>query len=190
MFDPASYRVTERLRDGREVTIRAQRPQDSESMLAAVRRSSDAALNRRFLGAPRELTDYHASYFLEIDLVTHISLVAEVNEGDRPVIVGGCRYVMIGPDHAVTRMTVRDPTLTRAEMAFLVIDDYQGKGLGAALMRRLAEVAREPGVEELVAEVLEDNATMLAVLVRSGLAVTTQRDGGLVHVTVRLTSGR
>ena len=44
-----------------------------------------------------------------------------------------------------------------AEVAFVVIDDYQGQGIGAALLRHLAAIARSAGLKELVAEVLPEN---------------------------------
>ena len=72
-----------------------------------------------------------------------------------------------------------------AEVAFTVIDEYQKKGLGTALMRRLAAIGREAGLTELVAEVLSDNAPMLKVFERSGLAMTTRREGTVVHVSLR-----
>ena len=54
-------------------------------------------------------------------------------------------------------------------MAFAVIDEFQGQGIGAALMRHLATIARAAGVKELVAEVLPDNIPMLKVFQKSGL---------------------
>ena len=73
----------------------------------------------------------------------------------------------------------------RAEVAFLVIDDYQGKGLGTALMRHIAAIARDAGLTELCAEVLADNVPMLKVFERSGLAMSERYEGPVVHVTLR-----
>jgi ribosomal protein S18 acetylase RimI-like enzyme len=64
----------------------------------------------------------------------------------------------------------------QAEIAFAVIDQYQGKGIGAILMRHLATIAREAGLKELVAEVLPENAPMLTVFKNSGLDVDTRRE--------------
>jgi RimJ/RimL family protein N-acetyltransferase len=171
MFDPASFHATETLSDGRKVEIRAQRPEDREGLRAAVRRASTETLYHRFFAVKRELSERETHFFLDIDFVNHIALVAVANENGRPAIVGGCRYVVIGPG--------------RAEVAFSVIDAYQKKGLGTALMRHIAAIAREAGLEELVAEVLSDNAPMLKVFERSGLALTTKREGAVVHVSMR-----
>ncbi len=171
MFDPASYHVMETLSDGRQAEIRAQRPQDREALLAAVERASADTLYHRFFAAKRTFSKQEEHFFLDIDFVNHVALVAEAIENGRPVIIGGCRYVVVAPG--------------RAEVAFSVIDEYQKKGLGTALMRRLAAIGREAGLTELVAEVLSDNAPMLKVFERSGLAMTTKREGAVVHVTLR-----
>jgi RimJ/RimL family protein N-acetyltransferase len=170
MFDPASYHVTETLSDGRRVEIRAQRPEDREGLHAAIQRASSETLYHRFFAAKRSFSEQEAHFFLDIDFVNHVAVVAVANEDGSPAIVGGCRYVVLEPG--------------RAEVAFSVIDDYQHKGLGSALMRRLAEIGREAGLEELVAEVLSDNTPMLKVFEQSGLAMTTRREGAVVHVSL------
>ncbi len=170
MFDPVSYHVTETLSDGRKVDIRAQRPADREALLAAVQRASSETLYHRFFAAKRAFSEDEKHFFLDIDFVNHVALVVEAIENGRPAIVGGCRYVLVGPG--------------KAEVAFSVIDAYQKMGLGTALMGRIAAIGREAGLKELVAEVLSDNTAMLKVFERSGLAMTTKREGTVVHVSL------
>jgi len=71
-------------------------------------------------------------------------------------------------------------------VAFMVIDQYQGEGIGTALMRHLAGIARGAGLGELVAEVLAENDAMLKVFAKSGFPLTTMRDADVVHVTLQL----
>ena len=71
-------------------------------------------------------------------------------------------------------------------MAFAVIDPYQGHGLGTILMHHITSLARGAGLRDLVAEVLPENAPMLKVMEKSGLPMTTNRDAGVVHVTLSL----
>jgi ribosomal protein S18 acetylase RimI-like enzyme len=71
-------------------------------------------------------------------------------------------------------------------VAFVVIDQYQGQGVGSALMQHLAAIARGAGLQELVAEVLPDNTSMLKVFEKSGLRISTKRESGVVHVVLRL----
>ena len=129
MFDPASFHVTETLSDGRKVEIRAQRPEDREGLHAALQRESPESLYHRFFAVKRAFSEQEAHFFLDIDFVNHVALVAVANEDGRPAIVGGCRYVVVEPG--------------RAEVAFSVIDEYQKKGLGTALMRHIAAIGRK-----------------------------------------------
>jgi RimJ/RimL family protein N-acetyltransferase len=172
MFDPISYHVAETLNDGREVEIRAQRPEDREALLAAVERASKETLYHRFLVAKRNFSEEEQHFFLDIDFINHVVLVAETIEDGRPVIIGGCRYIVVEPG--------------RAEVAFSVIDAYQKKGLGTALMRRLAAIGREAGLTEFFAEVLSDNVPMMKVFRRSGLAMSTKLEGPVFSVSMSL----
>jgi GNAT superfamily N-acetyltransferase len=171
MIDAANYSATETLRDGCTVEIRAQRPHDREGMHAAIARISSGSLYRRFFAVRREFSEKETDYFLDIDFVNHVALVVVANEAGQPTIVGGGRYVVVEPG--------------QAEVAFAIIDGYQGLGIGSALMRHLATLGREAGLRELIAEVLSENVPMLNVFERSGLPITTRREGPVVHVTLR-----
>ncbi len=171
MIDAAHYSATETLRDGRTIEIRAQRPQDREAMHEAIAGLSSKSLYRRFFAVRREFSEKETDYFLDVDFVGHVALVAVADEAGKPTIVGGGRYVVVKPG--------------QAEVAFAIIDAFQGLGVGSALMRHLAILGREAGLRELVAEVLSENVPMLNVFKRSGLAMETRREGSVVHVTLR-----
>jgi acetyl coenzyme A synthetase (ADP forming)-like protein len=84
---------------------------------------------------------------------------------------------------------LRDPRA--AEVAFTVADEYQRRGIGTRLLERLAERASATGIDEFVAEVLPDNAAMLAVFRNAGFAVTRVAEGGEVEIRFEIapTSG-
>jgi RimJ/RimL family protein N-acetyltransferase len=168
----SEYSAVEPLRDGRRVEIRALRPADRDDLIAAVGRTSDQSLYRRFFGARRGFGEQEIAFFLNVDFVNHVALVAVVEEGGRPVIVGGGRYVVVQPG--------------KAEVAFALVDQFQGRGIGAALLHHLAAIARAAGLNELVAEVLPDNMAMLKVFEKSGLRVSTRREPRVVHVALGL----
>jgi GNAT superfamily N-acetyltransferase len=71
-----------------------------------------------------------------------------------------------------------------AEVACGVIDEYQGHGIGGTLIRILSSIARQAGLNKLIAEVLASNRAMLKVFERSGLQVSTRRDGSVFHLTL------
>jgi GNAT superfamily N-acetyltransferase len=171
MTDAAHYSAFETLQDGGRIEIRAQRPQDRDGIRAALARMSEESYYHRFFTVKREFSEKEAHYFLDIDFVKHVALVAIAVENGRPAIVGGCRYIVMQPGVA--------------EISFTVIDPHQGRGIGSALMRHIAVLARKAGLKELVADVLADNAPMLKVFQRSGLLMSKKLVGTTVDVTLR-----
>jgi len=172
MVEAAKYSVVELLRNGRRVEIRELRPEDRAELAAAVGRSSAESLYRRFFVVKRNFSDREIAFFLNVDFVNHVALVAVIEEEGRPAIVAGGRYVVV--------------RVGTAELAFTVVDQYQGQGIGAALMRHLAVLAVEAGLKELIAEVLPDNISMLKVFEKSGFRLNMTRNSGVVHVTLQL----
>ncbi|MGH7338886.1 MAG: GNAT family N-acetyltransferase [Candidatus Rokuibacteriota bacterium] len=171
-MNAAEFSAAERLRDGRAIEIRALRPTDRDGLLAAFERTGEESRYRRFFAPKRTFSEKEIDFYLNVDFVGHVALVAVLEEGGRPVIAGGGRYIVSEPGHA--------------EVAFAVDDPHQGLGIATRLMRHLVAIARQAGLRELVAEVLPDNAPMLKVFERSGLAATTRHAGGIVHVTMPL----
>ena len=77
------YSAAETLRDGRTVEIRALRPEDRAGLLAAVSRTSDQSLYRRFFGFKRGFTDQEVDFYVNVDFVGHVALVAVLQEDGR-----------------------------------------------------------------------------------------------------------
>ena len=163
----------EKLRNGEQIEIRALRPQDRDDLMAAVDRTSSDSLYRRFFAVRRHFTETEESFYLNVDFVSHVALIAVADENGQPIIIAGGRYVVGEPG--------------QAEVAFTVVDKYQGRGVGAALLRHLAMIARQAGLRELVAYVLPDNRAMLKVFEKSGLKYTAKRESGSVYVKLGLT---
>jgi RimJ/RimL family protein N-acetyltransferase len=151
---PAHYSVVEQLRDGRSVEIRALRPDDRAGMLAAIGRTSPQSLRTRFFAPKKGFSEQEMAFFLNVDFGNHVALVVQIDEDGRSVIAGGGRYIVVEPG--------------QAEIAFVVVDAYQGQGIGTILMRHLAGLAREAGLKELIAEVLPENTAMLKVFNKFG----------------------
>jgi RimJ/RimL family protein N-acetyltransferase len=160
------------LGDGRRVDIRALRQDDRDELLAAVGRASSESLYRRFFYVKRGFSEKETGFFLNIDFVDHVALVAVMAEGGQPVIVGGARYIVQEPG--------------KAEVVFTVIDEYQGQGIGTVLLRHLAGIARGAGLRELIADVLPENDAMLKVFAKSGFPLRTKRESDVVQVALQL----
>jgi len=166
------YSAIEALSDGCRVEIRALRPDDRADLIAAVGRASDRSLYRRFFGSKRSFTDQEAAYFVNVDFINHVALVALINEDGRSVIAGGGRYIVIQPG--------------QAEVAFVVVDEYQGRGIGRALMYHLTSIASAAEIRTFIAEVLPENTSMLQLFKTSGLPLSMRREAQVVHVTISL----
>jgi RimJ/RimL family protein N-acetyltransferase len=172
MLDAANYSAVATLRDQRRLVIRAFRPDDRADFLSAVDRISPLSLYRRFFAVRRGFTEREMAFFLNVDFDKHVALVALIEEAGQNVIVGGGRYVVVQPG--------------KAEVAFAVIDQYQGQGIGSILLHHLAVIARAAGLQELIAEVLPENKPMLKLFERSGLHMTTTPCSDVIHVNLQL----
>jgi RimJ/RimL family protein N-acetyltransferase len=137
-----------RLTDGTEITIREIRADDKELLAAGHARLSERSRLRRFLGPKPRLTASDLRYLTEVDGVNHYAVVA-INGPD---IVGVARWVRL----------VDDPE--EAEVAVVVGDRLQGKGLGKILARQLADAARARGVRRMRASIMSDNPPAIALL--------------------------
>ncbi|MCG2626554.1 GNAT family N-acetyltransferase [Bradyrhizobium sp. WYCCWR 13023] len=169
MTDAASYSHRDTLRDGTPVEIRALRPEDAVEMLAALGQTSAQSRRRRFFIPKQHFSDRERDFFMEIDFEHHVALVACVDDAG---IVGGGRYIVTEPG--------------RAEMAFMVIDAWQGRGIGGLLLRHLIALARDAKLSELMAEVLLENAAMRRVFDRFGFVRVKGQDPDALHLELKL----
>lgn len=169
-----SYQRSFKLKNGIEITLRAIRPDDRERLRAAFGHLDPATIYKRFFGAKRELSEAELTAATAVDFHAVVALVA-VLDADPQTIIGGGRYVR-SPG----------PNSSDAEVAFMVEEDYQGLGLASLILRELITIAKAAGVVRFIAEVLPANTAMLQVFRRSGHAMSSQTEGGVVHVTLDL----
>jgi RimJ/RimL family protein N-acetyltransferase len=172
MSEATNYSAVEHLRDGRPIEIRAICPDDRAEMLAAIGRTSPQSLRRRFFASKKGFSEQELAFFLNIDFENHVALVAQIDEDEFPRIVGGGRYIVVRPGVA--------------EIAFVVVDAYQGQGIGTILMQRLAILAREGGLRELIAQVLPENTAMLKMFKKFGFRPASKHEPQVIHLTLPL----
>ena len=172
MSDTVNYTTSELLSDGRRIDVRALRREDEADMLAAVGKTSVQSLQRRFFVMKRHFSDKERAFFMDVDFKNHVAIVAVAEEAGHKIIVGGGRYIVFEPG--------------RAEMAFVVIDTWQGRGIGSLLMRHLIKIAGVAGLDELTAEVLPENTAMLKVFGKFGFRPAPRRDPQTIHLVLKL----
>jgi GNAT superfamily N-acetyltransferase len=176
MIDVRNYNSKETLKNGLQVTVRAVRSDDKDALLAAFKELDERTVYLRFFEAKREITPEELSEVTVVDFVRTIALVTCTQDATGDKIIGEGRYIVFGdaepPD--------------RAEVAFAVEEDFQGLGIAGMMLRHLARIAKEKGITQFHAEVLQENKGMLAVFNRSGFPVRQESVEGLVHVTISL----
>ena len=175
MMDANDFEVTETLKNGLTVKIRAIRPADKAGVVDAFGKLDPESIYTRFFRAKGSLSDQELKAATEVDFENVIALVATIESGGQETIIGGGRYVAFNVSGARS-----------AEIAFMVEEDYQGLGLAGRILKQLAHIAREKGVGQFEAEVLPQNKAMLAVFARSGLPVKLTQTEGVIHVTLSL----
>jgi len=175
-MDARNYKVQETLKNGLGVTIRAIRPGDRDAVLAALKELDERTVYFRFFGPKQEFSHRELTEATDVDFVRTVALVCCMQDAECERIIGAGRYIAFG---------VADPP-DRAEVAFMVEEDYHGLGIAGRLFRHLAGIAKEKGVAEFHAEVLPENKGMLAVFKKSGFPIKQEIVEGLAHVTISL----
>ena len=176
MNDLRHYFVTDTLRNGTMVTIRAIRPEDKTKLVSAFKNLDRESVYTRFFQYVRELTDQDLKRATEIDFDREVALVVTTNLGDEETIIGTGRYVVFEEADSGRN----------AEVAFIVEEDYQGLGVASRIFRHLVQIGRQNNVSRFTADVLSGNQAMLKVFAGSGLPMKQQRDGTVAHVTLSL----
>ena len=140
---PRHWEADVLLRDGHTAHIRPIRTDDAEQLVEFYSRVSDQSKYFRFFTAMPTLSERDVQRFTQVDHVQRVAFVVTLK--DRIIALGSYE----GDDSG------------RAEVAFLVEDAQQGRGIGQLLLEHLAQAGRERGFGRFVAEVLPDNERMI-----------------------------
>jgi len=158
---PEELETTMSTKDGSELIVRPIRPTDEEMLSDMFYDLSDQTIINRFFSMLKSMPHRKLQQFCCVDYQKEMSLVVVSNEGPRGKIVG------LGSYHL-------NPATHRAEIAFLVADAWQGKGIGTFLMQSLVKIAKSNNIKGLVAEVFRDNVAMIALMHKSGVPPKSQ----------------
>lgn len=172
---PSQYVSALRARDGTELRIRPIRPDDEPLLVAFHRRLSERSVRLRYMQSFRldeRIAHERMVRICFADYDREIALVVEPC-GREPCVV------------AVGRLS-RDPRSEDAVWSLLVEDRWQARGLGAALLERLVDVARREGVRRLVGHLLAGNAVMQKLCLRLGFRIDPTEDPDVLVATLDL----
>jgi GNAT superfamily N-acetyltransferase len=180
MIDVRNYSVEETLKNGTAVRIRGVRADDKKRISEAFRNLEKESIYKRFFQYKKALSDEELKAATEVDFENEIALMVTIGERETETVIGAGRYVAF--DAAGAQRS--------AEVAFMVEEDYQGLGIASITLRHLAGIAKDKGVVQFHAEVLQENRGMLAVFKRSGFPMKQETAEGVVHVTLSLRGER
>lgn len=169
---PAHWEGDVLLRDGRTAHIRPIQADDGPLMTEFYSRVSDESKYYRFFSPMPTLSPSDLRRFTHVDHRDRVALVL-VLQG-RMIAVGRYDVVPPGPDSPVSRGG------KEAEVAFLVEDQHQGRGIAQLLLEHLAQAGRECGVERFTAEVLPDNSRMIQTFRDAGYRVASGYADGVI----------
>ena len=166
---PALHGERVGLRDGAEIVIRPIEPDDMHALAIGFEHLGALSRFRRFREPIDHLSPSQLTYLTHVDHDSHEALVAlDLATGEG---VGVARYVRAPEDPA------------RAEFACTVADLWQGRGVGTALVERLAARARASGIERFSALILVGNEPARRLLAHVADVVSEHREGGTIEIT-------
>jgi acyl-CoA hydrolase/GNAT superfamily N-acetyltransferase len=169
---PADLEKRFTLRDGAEVLLRPIKPTDERLEQELLYSLSDRSIYLRFFSAMSAFPHERVQYYTTVDYDEHMAIVAiDMSNGEEQMIGVG-RYV-------------KEKNSDMAELALLVRDDWQGKGVGTLMHDYLEQIARAHKIGGFKGEVLEQNQGALHVFTRLGRNAKTQYDDGIYTVSYR-----
>ena len=167
---PTEFEFDVLLKNGQPLHIRPIRPDDADREHRFFQRVGPESVYHRFFGMKLDLSPEELRHFTTLDYDNRMALIATV--GDEMVAVG--RYDVL--------VEQSDGDNKIAEVAFLVEDAFQGRGIGRHLLQHLTVYARSRGITEFEAYVLAENVAMMRLFRDSGYRLTRALDEGIFRV--------
>ena len=160
---PREYETTRILTDGTALSVRPVKPSDDKALRDMFYALSAKSIAFRFFESIKSFPLKFIQDFTTIDFSKDMALAAFIQDLGGEQIVGVANYYC-------------NPATKRAEVSFLVRDDWQAKGIGTDLLAILTDIARKRGIVGFEARVTVENQLMLGVFYNSGYKVTTKRE--------------
>ncbi len=176
MSVPPALMSKAKLRDGETVTLRTICPEDAPRLQTLFNSLSPTSRYFRFLSCMKELPEEWAKRFADVDYPAQMALTATCEDGGQERLIADARYII--------EPLAEEPA---AEFAIAIRDDFQKRGLGTILLKRLAAFACAHGIRTFTALVHSENHQMLDLLGHSGFSLRTiERGQGEIKIAVEI----
>ncbi|RKY09294.1 MAG: 4-hydroxybutyrate CoA-transferase [Planctomycetota bacterium] len=172
---PEELEQYDTLHDGTEIFFRPIKPTDDAALSKMLYSLSPASIRTRYMAQTVAFPHRDIQQLTNIDYTQDISIVGTVPGVSGDQVVAIAQYYL-------------DPKTQAAEVAFLVQDEWQKKGMGTFLLAYLAKIAKQRGVKQFYAKVLAANKPMLAIFHNTGYQVKIEFDGEVYNITYDLTA--
>jgi acyl-CoA hydrolase len=172
---PEELERYETLRDGTEIFFRPVKPNDEPALSEMLYSLSEESVRTRYMAHTMVFPHRDIQRLTNIDYRQDVAIVGLIPRVSGEEIVAIAQYFL-------------DPQTQVAEVAFLVQDEWQQKGMGTFLLDYITQIARRRGVKRFCAKVLPNNEPMLAIFHNSGYKVNTEFDGYAYDITYDLTT--
>jgi acyl-CoA hydrolase/RimJ/RimL family protein N-acetyltransferase len=166
---PEELEINQTLNDGTELFFRPVKPTDEAALSEMLYSLSPTSLRTRYMTHTVTFPHKDVQQLTNVDYINNLAIVGTVPGVSSEEIVAIAQYFL-------------DPKTQTAEVAFIVQDEWQQKGMGTLLLQYLCRVAKQRGIKKFFAKVLPTNKAMLSVFYNSGYKVNTEFDGDVYSV--------
>ncbi len=170
---PDDYHWTYQLHDGPEINFRVIKSIDEDKIRNLFYNLREEDIYYRFMCALKTLPHSKAQSLVVLDYEEKFAIAGYVGDESDEEFIGVARWLL-------------DRATNMAEVAFIVHPDWQKKGIGVFMLKKLIDVAKEKGISGFNAEVLAANRKMLNVFYKSGFNIQSQLDDGVYYLQFRI----
>jgi acyl-CoA hydrolase/GNAT superfamily N-acetyltransferase len=169
---PEALETTRTTKSGLSIFLRPVKISDEPLLKDFFYSLSDQSIYRRFISQKRDMPHQQLQDFVAIDYTKEMIILAELKDDQKEEVVGIGQYAIYEASHS-------------AEVALVVKDDYQNKGIGTEVLSYLTYLAKRQGLIGLTAEVLMGNTAMMHLFKKMGFAIERTLEAGMYEIKMR-----
>ena len=170
---PEELEHSDVLRDGTEIFFRPVKPTDEPTISKMLYSLSEASVRTRYMTRTMTFPHKDVQALANIDYRRNLCIVGTVPGVSGEQVVAMAQYFL-------------DPKSYAAEVAFVVKDEWQRKGMGTFLLHYITQIARQRGVKRFYAKVLPENKPMMTIFLNCGYRINTEFDGQVYNISYSL----
>lgn len=168
---PAEINSQHTFKQGTKVRFRAIKPSDEEEMRRLFYRFSDQSVYYRYFAPLKVMPHSKMQAYVNVDFSKVLSIVGLVGESGQGHIIAEARFI-------------KDRRSPRADVAFVVDEQYQGLGIASYLYKMLIRCAKERGIQGFTADILASNKAMMNVFEKGGETIKAKLEYGVYHLEI------